>query len=101
MEKTKLLVIDDNKDLVEVISKYFDSIPNIDVSLVAHDGKEAINIIDKKQNDFNIIILDLVMPNKDGVYFLEELERLDIEKDVIVMTSFNSDTVIRKIYLKI
>ena len=97
MEKTKLLVIDDNKDLVEVISKYFDSIPNIDVSLVAHDGKEAINIIDKKQNDFNIIILDLVMPNKDGLSVMKYLNKNKVDKKVIVLTSYNEQDMIRKV----
>ena len=37
------------------------------------------------------------MPNKDGIYVLEEMKKLGINKKVIVSTSYNSPEVIRKI----
>lgn len=96
MGKKKVLVVDDNLNFVKVIKDYFLSNEYAEIEYIANDGVEALKIL-KEHNDIDLVLLDLVMPNKDGVYFLEELERLDIEKDVIVMTSFNSDTVIRKV----
>ena len=97
MEKTRLLVIDDNENLVEMVKEYFKKVPNIEVKLTAKDGNEGILFIDKKQDDFDIILLDLVMPNKDGLNVLEHVYENRIDKKVIVFTSYNSPDVIRKV----
>ena len=67
------------------------------VNLKAYDGVEGLELIKDKQNEYDAIILDLIMPNKDGIYVLEEMKKLGINKKVIVSTSYNSPEVIRKI----
>ena len=94
MDNTKVLVIDDNKELVKMIKEYFSVVPNIDVVLEANDGKEGINLIDNRKDDFDIIVLDLVMPNKDGLNVLEYLHDNNIDKKVIVLTSYNAFIII-------
>ena len=37
------------------------------------------------------------MPKKDGLYFLKQINEMNLNKNVIVMTSFNSDSAIRKV----
>ena len=97
MEKARLLVIDDNKNLVEMIKEYFKNKSNIMVSLEAKDGEEGIHIIDKKKDEFDIILLDLIMPNKDGIAVLQHLNENRIDKKVIVLTSYNTQDMIRKV----
>ena len=97
MEKIKLLVVDDNKNLVDMIEEYFSSSNSVMVNLKAYDGVEGLELIKDKQNEYDAIILDLIMPNKDGIYVLEEMKKLEINKKVIVSTSYNSPEVIRKI----
>ena len=97
MEKIKLLVVDDNKNLVDMIEEYFSSSNSVMVNLKAYDGVECLELIKDKQNEYDAIILDLIMPNKDGIYVLEEMKKLGINKKVIVSTSYNSPEVIRKI----
>ena len=97
MEKIKLLVVDDNKNLVDMIEEYFSSSNSVMVNLKAYDGVEGLELIKDKQNEYDAIILDLIMPNKDGIYVLEEMKKLGINKKVIVSTSYNSPEVIRKI----
>ena len=96
MEKTRLLVIDDNKDLVEMINEYFTKIKNINVVLTASDGTEGIKLIEGSKDEFDIIILDLVMPKKDGLDVLEYLYENKINKKVIVLTSYNNQEIISK-----
>ena len=69
MEKTRLFVIDDNQSLIDMIKEYFKEIPDIDVVLEAKDGKEGLLFVDQKKDDYDVILLDLVMPNKDGLYY--------------------------------
>ncbi len=97
MKKTRLFVIDDNKDLVGMIKEYFKKSQDIEVSMEAKDGNEGILMIDKNVDDFDIILLDLVMPNKDGLNVLEYLNKNNIDKKVIVLTAYNTQEVIRKV----
>ena len=97
MEKIKLLVIEDNKNLVEMIKEYFDNNLNIQVALEASNGDEGIRLIEKRNEEFDIILLDLIMPDKDGLAVLEYINKNKINKKVIVLTSYNTQEVIRKV----
>ena len=97
MEKARLLVIDDNENLVDMIEEYFCDHEFIKVVLKAYSGEEGINLIENKINDYDVIILDLIMPNKDGIYVLEQMKRKNIYKPVIISTSYNSDEMIRRV----
>lgn len=97
MEKARLLVIDDNENLVDMIEEYFNDHEFIKVVLKAYSGEEGINLIENKINDYDVIILDLIMPNKDGIYVLEQMKRKNIYKPVIISTSYNSDEMIRRV----
>ena len=99
MEKNtiKVLMVDDNVSLVEMIKEYFKNSDKIKIALEAYDGKEGIELIESKQNEYDIIVLDLIMPKKDGMYVLEEMKARKIDKKVIVATSYNAQEVIREV----
>ena len=97
MEKTRLLVIDDNEALVDMIEEYFSSHELINIAFKAYTGDEGRNLIEKNLNDYDVIILDLIMPKKDGIYVLEEMKKRNIYKPVIISTSYNSDEMIRRV----
>lgn len=97
MEKIRALMIDDNINLVEMIKEYFLNSSKIEVVLEAQDGLEGIEMIEKEKDNFDIILLDLIMPNKDGLYVLEEMKKRGIQKPVIVETSYNSNEVIKDV----
>lgn len=96
MGKKKILVVEDNLSLIKTIDEYFEKIEDIDIKYHANNGKEGIELL-KKYDDVDLVLLDLVMPKKDGIYFLEKLRELEIKKDVIVMTSFDSDMIIKQV----
>ena len=97
MKKTRLFVIDDNKSIVGMVKEYFKKSQCIEVSMEAKDGNEGILMIDKNADNFDIILLDLVMPKKDGLNVLEYLKKNNIDKKVIVLTAYNTQEVIRKV----
>ena len=97
MSKTKLLIVDDNKALADMIEEYFKNDKNIMVSLKEYSGEDGIKTIENKINEYDVIILDLIMPKKDGLFVLEEMKNKKINKPVIVSTSYNSDEMIRKV----
>ncbi len=97
MEKIKLLIIDDNVQLVEAMKEYFQNNSQISVSLCAHNGEDGFNLVKEKQDEYDLIILDLIMPIKDGLYVLEEMRKNNLEKQVIVETSYNATETIREV----
>ena len=97
MKKTNLLVVDDNKSLVEMIKEYFSNHTEIKVTYEANDGLDAIRYLDTKQEEIDVVLLDLIMPNKDGLSVLEYMKDKGIQKRTIVLTSYNTQDIIRKV----
>lgn len=94
MKNIRVLMIDDNKNLVEMVKEYFKKDKQISISLVAYNGLSGIELIENKKDDYDIILLDLIMPKRDGLFVLEEMKKRNINKKVIVQTSYNSPDVI-------
>ncbi len=97
MKKIKVLMIDDNVNLIGAVKESFKNNDKIEFVLEAHDGKEGFEVIKSKQNEYDLIILDLIMPEKDGLYVLEAMKNAGINKKVIVATSYNAMEVIRQV----
>lgn len=95
MDKIKVLMIDDNVQLIEAVKEYFKSSKLVEVVSSANDGVEGLDKIEKEVYD--VIILDLIMPNKDGLYVLEQMKQKSLNKKVIVATSYNTQEVIREV----
>ena len=87
MEKIKVLMIDDNVNLVEMVKDYFENHPKIEIVGSAKEGKLK----------YDLIVLDLIMPKKDGIGVLKELKNSNIASNVIVATSYNAPDTIRKV----
>ena len=97
MEKIKVLMIDDNVNLVEMVEDYFDNHPRIEIVGKANDGEEGLKIIKEGNLKYDLVVLDLIMPNKDGLSVLKELKKCKISLNVIVATSYNAPDTIRKV----
>lgn len=92
-----LLVVDDNETLVEMLKDYFTDHEKIEVAKWAYNGLDAFNLIEKETDSFDAILLDLIMPKKDGIYVLEQMKKKGINKPVIIGTSFNADETIGRV----
>ncbi len=80
-----ILVCDDEKEIVSAISIYLEK-EGYNV-LKVYNGKEALNII--KENEVHLVILDIMMPVKDGVDTLKEIRK---EKSLpVIMLSAKSE----------
>ena len=87
MENINILIVDDDKDFAESIQMILEK-DGFKVTL-AFDGEEGLNKARKLKTD--LIILDVIMPKKDGYYMLHELKEADYTSHipVIVLTSLS------------
>lgn len=87
MVKAKVLIIEDDPDQVFLYSTKF-KMEGYEV-LAATDGLSGIKLAKEKQPD--IILLDIVMADVDGVTVLRELKKLNATKKIPVVIFTNLD----------
>ncbi len=81
-----ILVVDDDKEIVGAIEIY---LKNEGYKIYkAYDGQEALDIINN--NEIHLVILDIMMPKKDGLETLQEI-RKDKSLPVILLSAKSED----------
>jgi DNA-binding NtrC family response regulator len=80
--KINVLLVDDEKNFVEFLAERL-QLRNFNV-LIAFNGDEAIKLV--KENDFDVIVLDVQMPGKNGVETLKEIKKIEQLSQVIMLT---------------
>ncbi len=78
-----ILVIDDNTKVINSIKLAF---PEYDVSAYS-DGKKALSLL-QKPNDVRLVLLDIMMPEVDGITVLREIKNINPDIAVIIMTAY-------------
>ncbi len=88
-ELKKILIIDDEEDVVTYLSTFFSDNGFITISAV--DGKEGLQKAEAERPD--IITLDVSMPEESGVRALRDLQNNEVTKNipVIMITGVSSD----------
>jgi len=82
MDQPRVLVVDDDKDVGEFLRDAL-SRWNYDVSLAVH-GREAVRLI--SHQIFDAALVDIWMPEMDGLQVLDEIKRHDPALEVVMMT---------------
>ena len=77
-------MIDDDKDTVSVISELLE-LHGMDVIGKGYNGLEGVQLFDKLHPD--IVLLDLMMPQYDGLYALRKIREKDPIANVVIITA--------------
>ena len=94
--KTRVLVVENNKDLCEVIEALLKEEDDMELAGIAYDGVQALEMIPKTQPD--VILLDIIMPYLDGMEVLNSLNEASANERprVIVLSSFEEEEMVRR-----
>lgn len=87
-ELTKILLVDDNPKYLEDVLPFY----GYDV-VCAQDGVQALNLLEKEEQVFDLVLLDVMMPNMNGWDTLKLIRRNPRTEDlpVIMVTAVNED----------
>ncbi len=84
IDLVKVIVVDDDVDTVEVFCEYLE-IKDITVLGRGYNGKTAVELYEIFKPD--IALLDVMMPEYDGFYGLENIKKINPDAKVIMVTA--------------
>lgn len=89
-----VILIDDDEDILNLLSEYL-LLEDFNILGIGTDGLQAVNLYAELKPDF--VIMDIAMPNYDGLYGLEHIKKIDSHASVIVLTGNSDKSVTQKI----
>ncbi len=98
MEKqVKVVVVDDNEAVIRSVKEYFRNSEIVSVIGGFTNGKDALNYLLQNPDQYDILMLDLILTHFDGIRIIEELKNHNINKKIMVLSSFKDDFTIRRV----
>lgn len=96
MEKIRVMLADDNQSILRLLNDYFDRKSDIEVVAAVSDGAAIVDTVREFLPD--ILVMDIIMPRRDGFMALEELNGMEeaIRPKVIVLTGLSRDDFIMR-----
>lgn len=96
-ESIKILMADDSGELCDLVSQAVRRRHDMELVGVAHSGQEALRLIGERRPD--VLLLDLIMPELDGIGVLEELDALRPVKrpKVIVFSAVSKESLANQV----
>jgi DNA-binding NarL/FixJ family response regulator len=89
-DKPRLLLVDDHRKVLEIVAGLLAA--DFDILAAASSGREALDL--SLHLDPDLIVLDITMPELDGIQTLRELRRIGSRAKVVLLTLHESDALV-------
>lgn len=89
----KILIAEDERPLSKILKVKLEK-EGITAD-IASTGQEAIDLL--QNNQYELLLLDIVMPMKNGFEVLREMQALNVQTPVIVLTNLGQDSDVNEI----
>ncbi|HEY9798766.1 MAG TPA: ATP-binding protein [Leptolyngbyaceae cyanobacterium] len=90
MGNQELILVVDDEAIIREITKSSLEAYNYQV-LTARDGKEALSIYTKYQEQISVVLLDMMMPSMDGAIAIRKLQKINSQVKIIAMSGLLSE----------
>ena len=98
MNKIKVLIADDNYDLVQPLAEFLNLQADMEVMGCHQNGTQVLEAMKEHQAD--VLLLDVIMPETDGISVLEALKESETTykrpRNIIMFTAFNQEKVMTR-----
>ena len=94
-DKIRVHIADDHQILIDGVKAVLNLEPNIEVPGYSLNGTEVISWFG--ENDADVLILDINMPEMDGIEVLKMLKKNDIKCEVIVLSSYDDIKLVKEV----
>lgn len=84
-----ILVVDDERMLREMLSGFLAEYGY--TILLAEDGQEALEVYNSNNDSIHLVLMDIVMPRKDGISTYMEIKKSHPHATIILMSGYNAN----------
>src|SRR5438128_579337 len=95
MNKIQIGIVDDHQVVINGLTDMLSAFEHLTVSVMATSGKELIESLEKSQPD--ILIMDIQMPQMDGIALGKQIKKLYPKVKIIAFSSFDDSHYIKQI----
>jgi DNA-binding response OmpR family regulator len=92
MKKNKILFVEDEKVLRETLTEALEN-SGFEVDF-ADNGSLALDLL--RDEEYNLILLDIILPKKNGFEVLEEMKKINKKIPVILLTNLSGTDNVQK-----
>lgn len=85
----KILLVDDHAIIRQGLKNMIDLERDIEVTAEASSGQEAIDLI--RQQSFDVVVMDIAMPDKNGVDTMRDLKHVAPDLPVLILSGYAED----------
>ncbi|OUM96855.1 MAG: sporulation transcription factor Spo0A [Thermobacillus sp. ZCTH02-B1] len=98
MQKIEVLLADDNREFINLLSEYISEQSDMTVTGVAYNGEEVLRLLEESRKAPDVLILDIIMPHLDGLGVLERLRDMNLNPmpKIIMLTAFGQENITQK-----
>lgn len=83
----KVAIVDDEQDILDILESFLKRSEKFEIEIFSNP-KSALSQI--KNGMFDLVLLDIMMPQMNGIDFLKELKKSSIGTKVIMMTAYST-----------
>lgn len=82
-----IAIVDDEQDILEVLKRFLSRSEKFDIVTYSNP---TIALSDVKSGKFDLVLLDIMMPQMDGMTFLKEVKESNPSQKVVMMTAYST-----------
>ena len=87
-KKYSILVIDDEIEILDMLSRFLNRNPNFSVQTFSNPVSALSSI--NNNTKYDLVLLDIMMPQMNGLDILEKLKEINSDQKVIMMTAYST-----------
>lgn len=87
-KKYSIVIIDDEVEILDMLSRFLNRNPNFSVQTFSNPVSALSSI--NNNTKYDLVLLDIMMPQMNGLDVLEKLKEINSDQKVIMMTAYST-----------
>ena len=97
LEMINVFMVDHNESTIREVKKYFSSLGSICISKSCSDGREAMLELEKNSGNYDVLLLNPIVNNVDGVGILKSLRKYNNSMKVVIYSDYFNDMLVQSL----